>query len=65
MSELGRVVSCSQPFYVIPEGSTSDVSLERTAAINEEVEDICRYAHIACTVGAGGTAAGLKGGLAA
>jgi 1-aminocyclopropane-1-carboxylate deaminase len=65
VSELGRVVSCAEPFHVIPEGGTSEISLQRTAAIIDEVEDIGRYAHIVCAVGTGGTAAGLAAGLAA
>jgi 1-aminocyclopropane-1-carboxylate deaminase len=64
VSELNRVVSCTEAFYVIPEGGTSEISLESTATLIDEVEAVGRYSHIVCAVGTGGTAAGLAAGLA-
>jgi 1-aminocyclopropane-1-carboxylate deaminase len=62
--ELNEIASCNDPVYVVPEGGTSEVSLEGTAAIVHEIEDVGQYAYIACAVGTGGTAAGLAAGLA-
>ena len=64
VSELSRVVSSTGPLYVVPEGGTSDVSLDSTASIIDELEAVDQYSHVICAVGTGGTAAGLAAGLA-
>jgi len=50
--------------YIIPEGGTSEFTIEGAGHVIDEIPDPGFYSYVACAVGTGGTAAGLAWGVA-
>jgi 1-aminocyclopropane-1-carboxylate deaminase len=58
--EIKAVIDQNQAFYIIPEGGTNDLALEGVKEVGDEiVSQDTKFDHLLCSLGTGGTAAGL------